>query len=96
MHVRLGVYDKHPGDMTLRELRDTVNNWVLSWNSMQWGRGAMQSGNLIPLVDSCFHRFGELAWVACRTQDEVLILLWCMFVRMRLVMRLTTGVSLQG
>jgi hypothetical protein len=57
---RLALHEKvAPKDFTLRQLRDTVQNVQILWD----GEGAVANPGTRPVLDACFHRFGELASV---------------------------------
>ena len=55
------IQDKPPGEMTLRELRDTVTNIMLLW-SKDIHATTNSTDGLLSFMDACFHRLGELAW----------------------------------
>jgi hypothetical protein len=54
---RLVLFDAPINELTLRELRDTVQNIQLQWV----GSAAMRLENIKDTLDACFHRFGVLA-----------------------------------
>lgn len=63
---RMTLMAKHPSEMTLRELRDTVDNVLIEWPAFLHRLegnpdGSRSLGGVLRLVDACFARFGRLA-----------------------------------
>ena len=63
---RMRLMDKRPADMSLRELRDTVDNLLLEWPQFlaRLEANPHAAGNLaavVDLLDGCLARFGHLA-----------------------------------
>ena len=65
-HERIQLMDKSPAEMTLRELRDTIDNMAIELPSFAWGSCSQADRPeritaIEDLVNECFARLGVLA-----------------------------------